>query len=74
MTAVPVETSGAVFSASAPVALFRTKLVVQGSEAGGLTMSYDVTADGARFLLNGAPEDPGPPRTGSLNWPAVLRR
>jgi serine/threonine protein kinase len=57
-----------------PVPLFRTHLIVQGSEASGLPTSYDVSADGQRFLLNGPPADPGPPMTVVLNWAAALKK
>jgi hypothetical protein len=62
-----------VFDLDPPAPLFRTRLIVQGSEAGGLPTSYDVSADGQRFLLNGPPEDPGPPMTVVLNWTAALK-
>jgi Tol biopolymer transport system component len=57
-----------------PVPLFRTRLIVQGSEATGLPTAYDVSADGQRFLLNGPPEDPGPPMTVVLNWTAAVKK
>ena len=30
--------------------------------------------DGQRFLLNGPPQDPGPPMTVVLNWTAALKK
>jgi len=54
--------------------LFRTRLVVQGSEAGGVPTAYDVTPDGQRFLFRYPPIDPGPPITVVLNWAAALGR
>jgi Tol biopolymer transport system component len=57
-----------------PAPLFRTHLIVQGSEATGLPTAYDVSADGQRFLLNGTPEDPGPPMTVVLNWTAAVKK
>jgi eukaryotic-like serine/threonine-protein kinase len=57
-----------------PVPLFRTRVLVQGSESTGLATDYDVTADGQRFLLIGPPQDPGPPMTVVLNWTAALKK
>jgi Tol biopolymer transport system component len=74
MTAVTITKSGGSVVFGSPVPLFHTKLIVQGSEATGLPTSYDVTADGKRFLLNGAPEDAGPPMTVVLNWTGAIRK
>jgi hypothetical protein len=54
------------------MSLFRTRLVLTGSQISGWDTMYDVTADGQRFLLNGPPADPGPPITVVLNWTAGL--
>ncbi|MGH9142313.1 MAG: hypothetical protein ACRD2I_14365, partial [Vicinamibacterales bacterium] len=56
----------------APNALFRTRFVAGGAQIAGYATLYDVTADGQRFLMNVEPDDPGPPFTVVLNWPAVL--
>jgi hypothetical protein len=57
-----------------PTPLFRTRLIVQGSESSVLPTAYDVTADGQRFLISGPPESPEPPMTVVLNWWSVLPR
>src|SRR5262249_9508433 len=57
-----------------PTALFRTRLVVEGSESTGLRTTYDVSADGQRFLLRYKPADPGPPMTVVTNWLAGLKK
>jgi serine/threonine protein kinase/Tol biopolymer transport system component len=54
--------------------LFRTRLIVQGSESSGLPTAYDVSANGQRFLLNGPPENPDPPMTLVLNWIGALKK
>jgi Tol biopolymer transport system component len=56
-------------------ALFRTQLPTWA--AGGppeWRTSYDVAADGQKFLLSNPPEQPGPPITVILNWPSVLKK
>ena len=56
-------------------ALFRTQLPTWA--AGGppeWRTSYDVAADGQKFLLINPPEQQGPPITVMLNWPNVLRK
>ena len=54
--------------------LFRTRLIVQGSESTGLPTAYDVSANGQRFLLDGPPEDPQPPMTVVFNWIGALKK
>ena len=54
--------------------LFRTRIIVQGSESVGLPTYYDVLPDGSRFLVRYPPEDPGPPITVVLNWTSALKR
>jgi Tol biopolymer transport system component len=74
LTAVPIhgETS---LEIGPPVSLFRTRLILQGSESsGGLVTTYDVTPDGQRFLLNGPPENPAPPMTLVFNWTLALKK
>ena len=58
--AVPVKNKASLELGPA-VPLFRTRLVVQGSESNGLPTTYDVTPDGQRFLLRYPPADPEPP-------------
>jgi Tol biopolymer transport system component/tRNA A-37 threonylcarbamoyl transferase component Bud32 len=62
------------FEAEAPVPLFRTRLIPQGSQSLGLPTAYDVTPDGQRFVVTIPPEDLGPPITVVLNWAAALKR
>ena len=50
--AVPVRL-GATFEADAPVPLFRTRLIPQGSQSILLPTAYDVSADGQRFVVTG---------------------
>jgi Tol biopolymer transport system component len=71
LTAVPV-TNDATLELGIPLPLFRTRLVVQGSESLGLATTYDVAPDGERFLLRHPPVDPGPPITVVLNWASEL--
>jgi len=67
--AVPVRLSPT-FQAGPPVALF--KLSGSGEAFGS---SYDVTADGQRFLVNNPLSELGsPPFTLVLDWPALLRK
>jgi serine/threonine protein kinase/Tol biopolymer transport system component len=56
-----------------PERLFRTRIIVQGSESGGLPTFYAVSPDGSRFLVRYPPEDPGPPITVVLNWQSALK-
>ena len=73
MTAVPVVDPVAL-ELGRPTPLFRTRLAVYGAEAVSLPTTYDVAADGQRFLLRHPPADPGPPITVVLNWPGALSR
>jgi serine/threonine protein kinase/Tol biopolymer transport system component len=73
MMSVPVKNTVSL-ELDPPVPLFRTRLIVQGSESTGLPTAYDVSADGQRFLLNAPPEDLGPPMTVVLNWTAALKK
>jgi Tol biopolymer transport system component len=72
LTAVPVRSDGS-FEAGPAARLFRTRLIVQGSESSELATRYDVSPDGERFLLNGPPEDPEPPMTVVFNWLGALK-
>jgi Tol biopolymer transport system component len=73
MTAVSV-TNATSLTFGAPVRLFRTRLVVEGSESTGLATKYDVSPGGDRFVLRYPPEDPGPPITVVVNWQRALNR
>jgi hypothetical protein len=57
-----------------PKALFRTRLLAQGSQTVIFETLYDVSRDGQKFLMNVDPGDPGPPYTVVLNWTAGLKR
>jgi hypothetical protein len=54
--------------------LFRTRLIVEGSESSGLPTKYDVAPDGERFLLRYPPVDHGPPITVVIDWTRVSSR
>jgi Tol biopolymer transport system component len=73
MMAVPVS-GGESPTFGAPVQLFRTRLVVAGSESTGLPTMYDVTPDGQRFLFRYPPEEAGPPITVVMNWRGAIKR
>jgi hypothetical protein len=64
LVSVPVETAGGVLRTGAPRPLFKI------SENG----SFDVTADGQRFLVNRAVSDIDPPISVIVNWPKLLMR
>ena len=72
MMAVPLASDQT--PAGPPARLFRTRLLPQGSQSVWFDTAYDVTSDGQRFLLTGAPTSPGPPITVVLDWVAALRR
>ena len=72
LMAVPVTSKRGYFDAGRATPLFRTRLLTIGSQIAGLGAYYDVTRDGKRFLINGPPDDPGPPMTVVLNWSAGL--
>ena len=73
LMAVPVKLDAA-FDAGAPLPLFRTRLIPQGSQSLGLPTAYDVSPDGQRFVVTAPPEDLGPSITVVLNWVAALKR
>ena len=61
---------GAAFESGQPAALFQTQ--VSGFTAPN---RYDVTADGQRFLVNGAVEETSKtPINVVLNWTSTLRK
>jgi hypothetical protein len=71
ITSVPVlDSMGLELGRSTP--LFRTRLLVEGSESTYLPTKYDVAPDGQRFLLRYPPADPGPPITVVINWLRAL--
>jgi serine/threonine-protein kinase len=79
LTTVPVRTVGSTFSAGNPSKVFDTKYYGTGSGTGGRT--YDVSADGQRFLMiKDAPttdQQPGATPASmivSLNWTEELKR
>ena len=64
LMAAPVSTAGSKFSSGPPVALFRAPIGL-----GRIANQYDVSADGQRFLVALATEDPGvEPFRVLLNW------
>jgi Tol biopolymer transport system component len=73
LMAVPVTIGPGRFDPGRATPLFRTRLVPTGSQIDGWAAMYDVTADGQRFLLNGAPAAPEPPITVVLNWAAGVK-
>ena len=73
MTAVPI-LSQTTLQTGPPKTLFRVRIVAHGSQGTGLYTLYDVAPDGQRFLMNVPPDDPGPPFTVVLNWPAGLKK
>jgi serine/threonine protein kinase len=69
MMAVPVSQSGADLELGHAQALFKTRTTASGRLLG----SYDVAADGQRFLIGELVGDPPPAPTVILNWPAALK-
>ena len=61
---------GVAFEASAPEALFKTRILQDRD----YNPNYTVTRDGQRFLINTVTEEHAVPTTIVLNWPAALRR
>jgi hypothetical protein len=72
LMAVPVTTTGARLDMGRATPLFRTRIVPQGSQSVWFDTMYDVSPDGQRIIINGPPNDPGPPITVVLNWQAAL--
>jgi Tol biopolymer transport system component len=72
LVSVPIKDEGSL-ELGTPERLFRTRIIVQGSESGGLPTFYAVSPDGSRFLVHYPPEDPGPPITVVLNWQSALK-
>jgi hypothetical protein len=73
ITSVPVSDTLAL-AFGRPASLFKTRLVVQGSESLGLPTTYDISRDGQKFLLRYPPTDPGPPITVVANWRRALKK
>ena len=72
LTAVPVTTDGATFSAGTPHALFDVEVPEPNPP---YPTDYAVTADGQRFLVNTVVDQPTRPAlTVILNWTAGLRK
>jgi Tol biopolymer transport system component len=72
LTAVPVTTDGATFSAGTPHALFDVEVPEQNPPH---PTHYAVTADGQRFLVNTIVDQPTRPAlTVILNWTADLKK
>jgi len=69
MMAVPVRQSGADLELGHEQALFK----VRTPAAGRLLGSYDVAANGQRFLIGELVGDPPPAPLVILNWPAALK-
>ena len=70
LMSVPVSHRGADWTFGTPTALFATH-----AHPGMLRNSYDVSADGQKFLINRALEDPATvPITVELNWTTALRK
>ena len=72
LTAVPVTTDGAIFSAGTPQALFDVEIPEANPP---YPTDYVVTADGQRFLVNTLVDQPTRPAlTVILNWAADLKK
>jgi eukaryotic-like serine/threonine-protein kinase len=72
LTAVPVTTDGATFSAGTPHALFDVEVPEPNPP---YPTNYVVTADGQRFLVNSVVDQPTRPAlTVILNWTADLKK
>jgi hypothetical protein len=70
--AVPID-AGPNFAAGTPVALFQTRPHQPISAQD--VVSYDVTADGQKFLVNTKVDEPNPvPLSVILNWTAEMER
>ncbi|MBI1875909.1 MAG: PD40 domain-containing protein [Acidobacteria bacterium] len=74
LMAVPIVSSGVGLEVGAPISLFEHRVLAADNPIDNV-YSYDVTADGQRFLL--AVPKPGsevPPITVLVNWAAGLKR
>ena len=68
---MPVEI-GATFQSGSPQALFKMRVLPQGSQSIGLPTMYDVSPDGRRFLCRIPSDDSGSPISVILNWTGIL--
>ena len=74
LMAAPIRGDGTL-EVGAPQALFETRIVGGASTGPYFLQQYDVAADGQRFLMNVAQEDPtAAPIAVVLNWTAGLKR
>jgi Tol biopolymer transport system component len=73
LMAMPVTTDRGRLEVGRATPLFRTRIVPQGSQSIWFDTMYDVTSDGQRFVINGPPDDPGPPITVVINWQGELK-
>jgi hypothetical protein len=69
--AAAVEASPNKFEVKNVRPLFRVNLAPEARERSG---SFDVTADGTRFIINASSEEAQPPITLVLNWPVELKK
>jgi len=76
LMAVPVGSDPAMgrLEIGSPTTLFETRLSYRGTAALEMRQSYDVTADGQRFLLNLPANESGSTITVILNWTAGLKQ
>ncbi len=71
LMAAEVEASQNKFDVKNVRPLFRVNLAPEARESSG---SFDVTADGTRFIINASSDEAQPPITLVLNWPAELKK
>jgi eukaryotic-like serine/threonine-protein kinase len=71
LMAAEVETKQDKFDVKSAHSLFRINVAPESSESAG---SYDVTADGRRFVVNANGDENTAPITLVLNWPAELKK
>ena len=69
--AAEVEASPNKFEVKSVRPLFRVNLAPEARERSG---SFDVTADGTRFIINASSDEAQPPVTLVLNWAAELKK
>jgi hypothetical protein len=70
MMAVALHASEAKFEFDPPKALFKTRMLATPTQTG---ISYDVTADGQRFLISTQVGEPSPVSV-ILNWTEGLKK
>jgi eukaryotic-like serine/threonine-protein kinase len=71
LMAAEVEPSPNKFEVSNVRPLFRVNLAPEALERSG---SFDVTADGTRFIINASSDEAQPPITLVLNWNVALKK